>query len=87
MDLHTRSFDVSKKSHPLDLVEMRRTITALRSQHSDSPLLTSLLNRFFVKVAFLSEVRDARHAEVLRSKFACMLQRVEEISKGGPPAR
>lgn len=75
-----------RKSAPLDLVDMRRTIIALRSQHSDSPLITSILNRFFVKVAFLSEVRDARHAELLRSQFARMLERVEEISKAGRPA-
>jgi hypothetical protein len=63
----------------LDLVEMRRQITNLRSQHSDNLLVTSRLNRFLVKIAFLSEPEDAAHARHIRSEFARTLRSVEEM--------
>jgi hypothetical protein len=62
-----------------DLVEMRRQITNLRSQHSDNLLVTPRLNRFLVKIAFLSEPKDAAHARHLRSELARTLQTVEAI--------
>lgn len=70
-----------------DFVEMRRQITNLRSQHSDNLLVTSLLNRFFVKIAFLSEPNDVAHAQHLRSEFARTLQRVEAIVSRTPSAK
>ncbi|TYL99682.1 hypothetical protein FXB40_02305 [Bradyrhizobium rifense] len=63
----------------LDLVEMRRQITNLRSQHSDNLLVTSRLNRFLVKIAFLSEPKDAAHVRHIRSEFARTLRGVEEM--------
>jgi len=70
-----------------DLVEMRRQITNLRSQHSDNLLVTSRLNRFFVKIAFLSEPKDAAHAQHLRSEFARTLQGIETIVTRRPSAK
>ncbi|WP_245473460.1 hypothetical protein [Bradyrhizobium zhanjiangense] len=63
----------------LDLMEMRRQLTALRSQHSDNLAIASLLNRFLVKVAFLSEPKDRDHKQYLRSEFAQTLKKVEAI--------
>jgi hypothetical protein len=68
---------------PFDLVEMRRPITNLRSQHSDNLLVTSRLNRFLVKIAFLSEPKDAAHARHLQSEFARMLRTVDEMVSRG----
>ena len=65
---------------PLDLIEMRRQLTALRSQHSDNLAIASLLNRFLVKVAFLSEPKDPEHEQYLRSEFAQTLKKVEAIT-------
>jgi hypothetical protein len=67
----------------LDLVEMRRQITNLRSQHSDNLLVTSRLNRFLVKIAFLSEPKDAAHEQHLRFEFVRTLQAVEGIVSRG----
>ncbi|OSI34069.1 hypothetical protein BST65_02070 [Bradyrhizobium canariense] len=62
---------------------MRRQITNLRSQHSDNLLVTSRLNRFLVKIAFLSEPKDAAHARHLQSEFARMLRTVDEMVSRG----
>ncbi|OSI63687.1 hypothetical protein BSZ21_23905 [Bradyrhizobium canariense] len=70
-----------------DLVEIRRQITNLRSQHSDNLLVTSRLNRFLVKIAFLSEPKDAAHALHLQSEFARMLLTVDEIVSRGPSTK
>ncbi|MDA9510932.1 hypothetical protein XI09_41015 [Bradyrhizobium sp. CCBAU 11386] len=70
-----------------DLVEMRRQITNLRSQHSDNLLVTSRLNRFLVKTAFLSEPKDAAHARHIWSEFARTLRSVEEIVSRGRSAK
>ncbi|MBB4398864.1 hypothetical protein [Bradyrhizobium sp. ERR14] len=64
----------------LDLVEMRRQLTALRSRHSNNLQIASLLNRFLVKVAFLTEPTDFAHEQYLRSEFERTLKRVEAIS-------
>lgn len=66
----------------LDLIGMRQQITALRSQHSDNLPVTAILNRFLVKIAFLSEPKDAAHVKHLRSEFTRTLRSVEAISRG-----
>ncbi|MGY3239397.1 hypothetical protein ACVWZ4_007166 [Bradyrhizobium sp. USDA 4472] len=63
----------------LDLIEMRRQLTALRSRHSDNLPIVSVLNRFLVKVAFLTEPADLAHEQYLRSEFERTLTRVQEI--------
>jgi hypothetical protein len=64
----------------LDLIEMRRQLTALRSQHSDNLQIASLLNRFLVKIAFLAAPTDLADEQYLRSEFERVLQKVKEIS-------
>ncbi|MCK1520972.1 hypothetical protein [Bradyrhizobium sp. 17] len=64
----------------LDLIEMRRQLTALRSKHSGNLPITSLLNRFLVKIAFLAEPRDLAHEQYLRSEFERTLTKVKEIA-------
>lgn len=71
----------------IDLIEMRRQLTALRSQHSENLAIASLLNRFLVKVAFLSEPKDPKHEEYLRSEFAQTLKKVEAITSRRPAAK
>lgn len=88
--LHTRCGDfvtawhASMREQPeretLDLIEMRRQLTALRSKHSDNLLIASLLNRFFVKVAFLVEPTDLAQEQYLRSEFEQTLIKVKEIA-------
>lgn len=73
--------------NPLDLIEMRRQLTALRSQNSDNLQIASLLNRFLVKIAFLSEPRDVAHAQHVRSEFARTLQKVEAIASRSSSAK
>jgi hypothetical protein len=64
----------------LDLIEMRRQLTALRSKYSDNLLIASLLNRFLVKVAFLVEPTDLAQEQYLRSEFERTLIKVKEIA-------
>nr|WP_249812182.1 hypothetical protein [Bradyrhizobium sp. 173] len=66
---------------------MRRQLTVLRSQHSENLGIASLLNRFLVKIAFLSEPRDVAHVQYLRSEFARTLQKVEAIASRSPSAK
>lgn len=76
-----RELDLKKQPdhETLDLIEMRRQLTALRSQHSDNLPIVSLLNRFLVRVAFLTEPTDLAHEQFLRSEFERTLTRVKEI--------
>jgi len=58
------------KHETLDLVEIRRQITALRSRHSENLRITHLLNKLFINIAYLSEPESAAHAKQLREAFA-----------------
>lgn len=80
---------MKQRSHyaKLDLIEMRRQLTALRSQHSDNLGIAMLLNRFLVKIAFLSEPTDLKHEQYLRSEFALTLKKVEAIASRKPAAK
>lgn len=77
-------FDLTRQSdyEKLDLLEMRRQLTALRSQHSGNLTIVWLLNRLLVKVAVLSEPIDAKHGQRLRSDFEETLRKVEAIAAG-----
>ena len=79
---HSREFCLSKQPNRknIDLIEMRRQLTALRSQHSEDVLVTSILNRFIVKVAFLLEPKDPKHEQLLQSEFSETLEKVEAIT-------
>jgi hypothetical protein len=69
----------------LDLIEMRRQLTVLRSRHSDNLLIASLLNHFIVKIAFLSEPKDPGHEQHLRSEFVQTMKKVEAITTSRRP--
>jgi hypothetical protein len=64
----------------LDLIEMRRQLTELRSQHSDNLLIAAVLNRFLVKTAFLTKPTDIAHELRLRSELERTLTRVKAIA-------
>ncbi|MHC2669340.1 hypothetical protein ACVI1J_001503 [Bradyrhizobium diazoefficiens] len=66
------------KHETLDLAEMRREITALRSRHSENLRITYLLNRLLIKIAYLSEPESAAHAEQLREAFARTMAEIEK---------
>ncbi|MDH2405075.1 hypothetical protein QCM77_34935 [Bradyrhizobium sp. SSUT18] len=66
------------KHETLDLAEMRRQITALRSRHSENLRITYLLNRLLIKIAYLSEPESAAHAEQLREAFATTMADIEK---------
>lgn len=66
------------KHETLDLGEMRRQITALRSRHSENLRITYLLNRLLIKIAYLSEPESAAHAEQLREAFARTMADIEK---------
>lgn len=85
----SREFHLKRQSdrETLDLMAMRRQLTALRSQYSDNLAIASLLNRFLVKVAFLSEPKDRDHEQYLRSEFAETLEKVEAITSRKPAAK
>lgn len=71
----------------IDLIEMRRQLTTLRSQYSDNLRIASLLNHFFVKIAFLSEPNDAVHEQRLRFQFLETLKKVEAIASHKPATK
>jgi hypothetical protein len=76
----TREFVLkrSSKHETLDLAEMRRQITALRSRHSENLRITYLLNRLLIKMAYLSEPESAAHAQQLREAFARTMTDIEK---------
>jgi hypothetical protein len=55
---------------PLDLVEVRRQITALRSLHSHDPRATRILNEPLVKLIYLRKPYNRAHEEALRKLIA-----------------
>ena len=78
------------KHETLDLGEMRRQITALRSRHSENIRITYLLNRLLIKIAYLSEPENAAHAEQLREAFARTMTDIQKrVTKhaGKPPGK
>ncbi|WP_354172047.1 MULTISPECIES: hypothetical protein [unclassified Bradyrhizobium] len=78
------------KHETLDLAEMRRQITALRSRHSENLRITYPLNRLLIKIAYLSEPENAAHAEHLREAFARTMADIQKrVTKhaGKPPGK
>ena len=83
--LRERDLKKQPDHQTLDLIEMRRQLTALRSKHSDNLLIAALLNRLLVKVAFLVEPTDLAQEQYLRSEFERTLIRVNEIAARTKP--
>jgi hypothetical protein len=65
---------------PLDPIEVRRQLTALRSLHSDDRRIIRLLNRLLVKVAYLSEPKNRAHVRQLRQAIIRIMDEVEAIT-------
>jgi hypothetical protein len=68
--------------HLIDLIEVRRQLVAMRSQHSHDQNVTALLNKLLGKLAYLHEPRDRRHAERLVRAISKALQTIEKINQG-----
>jgi hypothetical protein len=79
--LPERSLDKEiKLQTPLDLVEVRRQLIAMRSFHSHDPRVTAMINNLLVKFAHLDEPEDHRHAERLQRMIAKTIETVEAIT-------
>jgi hypothetical protein len=64
---------------PLDLIEVRRRLTQLRSLHSSNKRITRSINNLIGKLAHLHEPESRRHEERLLKTIAKTIQRVDEI--------
>jgi hypothetical protein len=69
---------------PLDLIEVRRQLTAMRSLHSNDPRITTAINRLLGKLAHLNQPENRRHEEQLLKIIAKTLQHIDEILSNGP---
>jgi len=66
----------------IDLIEVRRQLVAMRSQHSHNRNVTSLINKLLGKLAYLHHPRDRRHEERLMTAISATLQTIEHIDRG-----
>jgi len=73
-----------KSQAPLDLVEVRRHLTAMRSLHSNDPRITRLINKTLVKLVYLREPNDRAQEKYLRKLIAKTMHMVETIASRGP---
>jgi len=73
-----------KSRSPLDLVEVRRHLTAIRSLHSNDPRITRLINKTLVKLVYLREPKDRAQEKYLRKLIAKTMHMVETITSRGP---
>lgn len=71
----------AKKSQPLDLLQVRQQLTALRNQYSDDRQVSTKLNNIIVEIANLNEPRNKEHQERLRAKISKALTAIEKITK------
>lgn len=71
---------------PLDLIEVRRRLTQLRSLHSNDKRITRAINNLIGKLAHLHEPENRRHEERLLKAIAKTIQRVDEILCDEPVA-
>jgi hypothetical protein len=76
---------IGPRAEPLDLIEIRRQLTALRSRHSDNPHITALLNDLLVKLVFLIEPQDRAHEQRLRAAILRTFETVERIASQSSP--
>jgi hypothetical protein len=71
---------------PLDLIEVRRSLTQLRSLHSNDKRITRAINNLIRKLAHLHEPDNRRHEERLLKAIEKTIQRVDEILCDGSVA-
>ena len=76
----TIAMNKDSRIQPLDLIDVRRQLTALRSLHSDDRPITTLLNRLLVKIAYLSEPKNRAHERQLRQAIIRTMDEVEAIT-------
>ena len=80
----TIAINSEARVQPLDLIEVRRQLTALRSLHSDDRLITTRLNRLLVKIAYLSEPKNRTHERQLRRAIIRTMDEVAAITSRRP---
>jgi hypothetical protein len=64
---------------PLDLIEVRRKLTALRSLHSSETRITRAINNLIRKLAHLHGAENPRHEERLLKAIAKTIERIDKI--------
>ena len=64
---------------PLDLLEIRRQLTAMRSHYSDDRRVTAAINELIGKLAHLHEPKDLAHEKLIRKTIAKTVQAVEKL--------
>jgi hypothetical protein len=81
-----RSWETKIKSRraPLDLVEVRRQLTAMRSLHSNDRRVTRLINKTLVKLAHLHEPAGRVHEKRLHELIAKTVHMVETMTSPDP---
>jgi len=67
----------------IDLLEIRRRLVAMRSQHSHDRSVTAPINKLLGKLAYLREPRDRWHEKRLMRTISKTLQTIERIDQGG----
>ena len=80
----TIAMNKDSRIQPLDLIDVRRQLTALRSLHSDDRPITTLLNRLLVKIAYLSEPKNRAHERQLRQAIIRTMDEVAAITSRHP---
>jgi hypothetical protein len=70
---------------PLDLIEVRRQLIAVRSLHSNDRRITYAINRLIGKLAHLHGPENPRHEERLLKIITKTVRLVDEILSGGSP--
>jgi hypothetical protein len=68
---------------PLDLLEIRRQLIALRSLHSHETRATTLINRVLAKISHLHEPENEAHERRLRNLVAKVIQTIEGTASQG----
>jgi hypothetical protein len=64
---------------PLDLIEVRRQLIAMRSFHANDRRVTDAINRLIGKLAHLHAPENRRHEEQILKAIAKTIQRVNDI--------
>ena len=63
----------------LDLMEIRRQLTVMRSLHSQDQRITHEINNLIRKLAHLHQPKNRRHEESLRRIISRTVKRVDDI--------
>ena len=69
---------------PLDLIEVRRQLIAMRSLHSNDRRVTSAINGLIGKLAHLHQPESRKHEEKLLKNITETIQRIDDFLSNGP---